>query len=59
MALVALTAAGDAQVNPGVDHAPERFRVFTVRNIDTWYTAVKPQPGDKLYLSPDARVRIW
>ena len=40
-------------------HAPERFRVFIVRNIDAWYTAFKPQPDDKLYLSPDARVRIW
>jgi hypothetical protein len=28
---------------------------FIVRNIDAWYTAFKPQPGDKLYLSPDAR----
>ena len=40
-------------------HAPEQFRVSIVRNIDAWYTAFKPQPGDKLYLSPDARVRIW
>ena len=40
-------------------HAPERFRVFTVRNIDAWYPAFKVQPGDTLYLSPDARVRIW
>ena len=40
-------------------HGPKRFRVSTVRNIDAWYTAFKPQPDDKLYLSPDARVRIW
>jgi putative endopeptidase len=40
-------------------HAPERFRAFTVRNIDAWYPAFKVQPDDALYLSPDARVRIW
>jgi putative endopeptidase len=40
-------------------HAPDRFRVFTVRNIDAWYEAFKPQPGDTLYLAPQDRVRIW
>lgn len=40
-------------------HAPERYRAFTVRNIDAWYGAFKPQPGDKLYLAPPDRVRIW
>ena len=41
------------------EHAPDRFRVFTVRNIDAWYAAFKPQPGDKLYLAPQDRVKIW
>lgn len=30
-----------------------------VRNFDPWYTAFKVKPGDKLYLAPKDRVRIW
>lgn len=30
-----------------------------VRNIDAWYTAFSVQQGEKLYLAPDNRVRIW
>jgi endothelin-converting enzyme/putative endopeptidase len=41
------------------DHAPERFRVSTVRNLDAWYEAFDVQPGQRLYLEPKARVRIW
>ena len=41
------------------DHAPESFRVDTVRNIDAWYDAFDVQPGQRLYLEPKARVRIW
>jgi putative endopeptidase len=41
------------------DHAPERYRVATVRNIDAWYDAFDVQPGQRLYLEPAARVRIW
>ncbi len=40
-------------------HSPERYRVWTFRNFDPWYTAFNVQPGDKMYLKPDARVRIW
>jgi predicted metalloendopeptidase len=40
-------------------HAPDRYRVATVRNIDAWYDAFDVQPGQQLYLPPDARVRIW
>ena len=40
-------------------HAPDEFRADTVRNIDAWYAAFNIQPGKKLYLSPDARVRVW
>jgi putative endopeptidase len=40
-------------------HAPARFRAQTVRNIDVWYDAFSPQPGQALYLDPKARVRIW
>lgn len=41
------------------DHAPENFRIATVRNIDAWYDAFDVQPGQRLYLDPKARVRIW
>jgi predicted metalloendopeptidase len=40
-------------------HAPDSFRVPTVRNIDAWYPAFNVQPGQKLYLPPDQRVRVW
>ncbi|MFZ0137567.1 MAG: M13 family metallopeptidase, partial [Candidatus Sulfotelmatobacter sp.] len=41
------------------DHAPDQFRVDTVRNLDAWYAAFDVKPGDRLYLAPDNRVRIW
>jgi predicted metalloendopeptidase len=40
-------------------HAPEQFRAQTVRNIDAWYSAFGVQPGQKLYLAPNQRVKIW
>jgi putative endopeptidase len=40
-------------------HAPAEFRDATVRNIDPWYAAFNVQPGEKLYLAPPDRVRIW
>jgi len=41
------------------DHAPEMYRISTVRNLDAWYDAFDVQPGQRLYLEPKARVRIW
>lgn len=40
-------------------HAPDQYRSYTVRNIDAWYPAFDVKSGDKLYLAPDDRVRIW
>lgn len=41
-------------------HSPEEYRVNgVVRNLDEWYKAFNVQPGDKLYLPPEKRVRIW
>jgi putative endopeptidase len=40
-------------------HAPPQFRAETVRNIDQWYPAFKVKPGEKLYLAPKDRVKIW
>ena len=34
-------------------------RAQTVRNIDAWYPAFNVKPGQKLYLAPDKRVKIW
>ena len=40
-------------------HAPGQYRALTVRNIDAWYRAFDVQPGEKLYLPPEKRVKIW
>ncbi|MEO7247063.1 MAG: M13 family metallopeptidase, partial [Novosphingobium sp.] len=40
-------------------HAPGMYRALTVRNVDAWYRAFDVQPGDKLYLSPEKRVKVW
>ncbi|GAA4743444.1 M13 family metallopeptidase [Sphingomonas daechungensis] len=40
-------------------HAPGQFRALTVRNLDPWYTAFDVKEGEKLYLAPDKRVKVW
>ena len=40
-------------------HAPDAYRIATVRNLDAWYEAFDVQPGDRLYLPPERRVRVW
>ncbi|HTS38615.1 MAG TPA: M13 family metallopeptidase [Candidatus Solibacter sp.] len=40
-------------------HSPGEFRSYEVRNIDAWYDAFKVQPGEKMYLAPAERVKIW
>jgi putative endopeptidase len=40
-------------------HSPGEYRAATVRNIDGWYAAFDVKAGEKLYLSPQDRVRIW
>jgi putative endopeptidase len=40
-------------------HAPAHFRIFTARNIDGWYPAFGVKPGQKLYLAPNQRVKVW
>lgn len=41
------------------DHAPEMYRMDAVRNLDAWYEAFDVVPGQRLYVEPAARVRIW
>jgi putative endopeptidase len=40
-------------------HAPGEFRSDIVRNVDDWYKAFGVASGEKLYLKPQDRVRIW
>ncbi|MCW3798595.1 M13 family metallopeptidase [Sphingomonas sp. BN140010] len=40
-------------------HAPGQFRALTVRNVDPWYAAFGVKEGEKLYLAPKDRVKIW
>jgi putative endopeptidase len=41
-------------------HSPAEYRCNgVVRNVDEWYQAFGVRPGDKLYLKPEDRVRIW
>jgi putative endopeptidase len=41
-------------------HSYAPFRVIgSTRNVDGWYDAFGVQPGDKYYLAPDQRVRLW
>ena len=40
-------------------HSPSIQRVWSVRNQDPWYNAYGVEPGQKLYLPPEKRVRIW
>lgn len=41
-------------------HSPPYYRVNgIVRNVDAWYSAFDVKPGDKLYLAPKDRVKIW
>jgi putative endopeptidase len=40
-------------------HSPSEQRANIVRNMDPWYDAFGVKPGQKLYLDPADRVRIW
>ncbi len=41
-------------------HSPRQFRVNgVVRNLDAWYASFGVKPGEKLYVAPEKRVRIW
>jgi len=40
-------------------HSPPEFRANVVRNLDEFHATFGTEPGDGLWLEPDARVRIW
>jgi putative endopeptidase len=40
-------------------HSPSEWRTAEARNVDAWYAAFNVKPGQKMYLPPDRRVRVW
>ncbi|SKB26332.1 M13 family metallopeptidase [Sphingopyxis flava] len=40
-------------------HSPSIQRTWVSRNLDPWYKAYGVKEGQKLYLAPEDRVRIW
>ena len=41
-------------------HSPAPIRAFApLRNVDAWYEAFDVKEGDKHYIKPEDRVRIW
>ena len=41
-------------------HSPGYYRAFApLLNVDAFYTAFNIKPGDKLYVAPENRVKIW
>jgi putative endopeptidase len=41
-------------------HSPGAIRAFApLRNVDAWYDAFGVKEGDKNYVKPEERVRIW
>ena len=41
-------------------HSPARYRTIApLRNLEAWYQAWGIQPGDKMYIPPEQRAKIW
>lgn len=41
-------------------HSPGEYRAYVpLQNIDAFYKAFDIKPGDKMYVAPDKRVKIW
>lgn len=40
-------------------HTPGAFRGYVVRNLDPWYAAFGAKPGQKFYLAPAERIKVW
>jgi putative endopeptidase len=50
-------AAQQILVDP---HSPGQWRtVGPLINMDAWYKAFDVKPGDKLYVAPEQRIRLW
>ena len=47
-------------INGADTHAPGMFRVNgTMSNLDEFYTAFGVKQGDKMFVAPEKRIRIW
>jgi putative endopeptidase len=41
-------------------HSPSQFRCNgPLTNLDIWYKAFNVQPGQKMYKTPDQRIKVW
>jgi predicted metalloendopeptidase len=40
-------------------HAPGEYRADTIRNLEAWYDAFGVTRGQRLFLAPPDRVRVW
>jgi putative endopeptidase len=40
-------------------HTPGAWRGYVARNVDAWYSAFDVKPGQKFYLTPAERIRVW
>jgi putative endopeptidase len=41
-------------------HSPAMYRAFVpLLNVDGWYAAYGVKAGDKLYIAPEKRARLW
>ena len=40
-------------------HTPGNWRAYVVRNLDPWYKAFAVKPGQKYYLAPTDRIKVW
>ena len=40
-------------------HTPGNWRGYVVRNVDAWYGAFDVKPGQKYYLPPAERIKVW
>ncbi len=42
------------------EHSLNRWRVNGILpHVDAWYDAFNVRPGDKMYIAPEKRVRLW
>jgi putative endopeptidase len=41
------------------EHTPGFLRPNVVRNVDAWYQAFDVKPGQKMYLAPEDRIKVW
>lgn len=40
-------------------HTPGAYRSYVVRNLDPWYKAFGAKQGEKFYLAPADRIKVW